>query len=199
MASEWGKQEAHKLLILGLVFAERYDNERALDLFTEALSHNPSLVAAHMAVGLTYGQLEAYAEMLSAFREAINLSPLTLRIAIVQRPKEVALIHRILNPPDPSPPNEAFITTMPSEFEKAGNLVRAGMDYIAEARDEEAIEALEQSLRLDQQSHFAISLLALAYLLLWGRSMSNNSTDNADSVLCEIAPDIAKLLFRNRG
>lgn len=199
MASEWGKKEAHKLLVLGLVFAERYDNERALDLFTEALSHNPSLVAAHVEMGMTYGQLEAYAEMLSTFREAINLNALTLRIAIIERPKEVALIQRILNPPDPSPPNEALITTMPAEFEKAGNLVRAGMDYIAEGCDEKAIEALEQSLRLDPQSQFAISLLALAYLLLWGRNMSNNSTDNADSVLCEIAPDIAKLLFRSRG
>lgn len=195
MASEWGKQEAQKLLILGLVFAEGYDNERALDLFTEALSHNPSLVAAHVAMGMTYGQLEAYAEMLSAFREAINLNPLTLRIVIVQRPKEVALIDRILNPPDPSPPNEAFITTMPAEFQKAGNLVRAGMDYIVEGRDEEAIEVLEQSLRLDPQSQFAISLLALAYLLLWGRNITTNPTDKVDSVLCEIAPDMAKLLF----
>jgi tetratricopeptide (TPR) repeat protein len=197
MASEWGKKEAQKLLILGLVFADRYDNERALDLFIEALSHNPFLVEAHVALGMTYGQLEAYAEMFSTFREAINLSPLTLRIAIVQRPKEVALIHRILNPPDPPQLNEAFITTMPAEFEKAGNLVRAGMDYIAEGRDEEAIEALEQSLRLDPQSQYAISLLALAYLLLWGRNISTDPTDKVDSVLCAIVPDMAEMLFRN--
>jgi tetratricopeptide (TPR) repeat protein len=199
MASEWGKQEAHKLLILGLVFADRYDNERALDLFTEALSHNPSLVAAHVALGMTYGQLEAYAKMLSTFREAINLNSLTLRIAIVQKPKEVALIHRILTPPDPSPPNEALIMMMPAEFEKAGNLVKTGMDYIAEGRDEEAIEALEQSLQLDPQSQYAISLLALAYLLLWGCNISTNPTDKVDSVLCEIVPDMANLLFGKQG
>jgi len=198
MASEWSKKEAYKLLILGLVFADRYDNERALDLFTEAVSHDPSLIAAHVEMGMTYGQLEAYAEMLNTFREAINLSALTLRIAIIQRPKEVALIHQILNPPDPSP-NEAFITTMPTEFEKAGNLVRAGMDYIAEGHDEEAIEALEQSLRLDPQSQYAISLLALAYLLLLGRNILTNPTVKVDSVLCDIAPNMAKLLFGKQG
>lgn len=189
------KQEARKLLILGLVFADRYEHERALNLFAEALTQDPALVAAHIARGFTYGQSGAYAEMFSTFREAVRIDPLSARVAVVKREEEVDLIYRILNPPDPSLSNEGYESAMPAEFVDAGNLIGAGMDYIAEGHDEEAIEALEQSLWLDPQSDFAVSLLTLTYLLVLEKS-AVLSIAIKDSVLWSVAPIVAKQLFK---
>lgn len=194
MASEWYQQEARARFLLGAVLVEIAEDEFAIDLFRSALERDPTLVAAHVYLGLAYGRMGTYEEMLGAFREAVRLDPPSVRTAVVKEPEEVALITRLLNPPSPVPASETFETVMPIQYVEAGNLVHTGMDQIAAGKDEEAIEALERSLRIDPEFPLAISLLSLAYLLL-RESAGLPSIEAQGSVLFEIDAGLASLVF----
>jgi tetratricopeptide (TPR) repeat protein len=194
MASEWYQQEARARFLLGAVLVEISEDEYAIELFRRALDLDPTLVAAHVHLGLAYGRMGNYEEMFGAFREAIRLDPPSVRTSVVKEPDEVALITRLLKPPSPVPANETMETVMPAEYVKAGNLVRTGMEQITAGRDEKAIEALERSLRIDPEFPLAISLLSLAYLLL-RKDRRAGQIDVQASVLFEIDASLARLIF----
>jgi tetratricopeptide (TPR) repeat protein len=194
MASEWNQQEARARFLLGAVLVEIAEDEYAIELFRSALERDPTLVAAHVYLGLAYGRMGTYEEMFAAFREAVRLDPLSVRTAVVQELEEVALIARLLNPPSPVPASDTLKTVMPADYVEAGNLVRTGIEQITAGGDEEAIEVLEHSLRIDPEFPLAISLLTLAYLL-FQKSHSAVPIDAQASVLFEIDAALARLIF----
>lgn len=83
---------------------------------------------------------------------------------------------------------------MPARYLEAGNRIRTGRDQIASGHDEEALETLERSLRIDPEFPLAISLLSLAYLLL-RESGIDTSIDADASVLFEIDITLGMLIF----
>lgn len=194
MASEWNQQEARARFLLGAVLVEIAEDDFAIELFRSALQRDPTMVAAHVYLGLAYARMGNYEEMFGAFREAVRLDPPSVRTAIVKEPEEVALIARLLNPPSPVSASETRETVMPAEYVEAGNLVRTGREQIAARRDEEAIEALEHSLRIDPEFPLAISLLSLAYLLL-RKNRREFPVDVKASVLFEIDITLGRLIF----
>jgi tetratricopeptide (TPR) repeat protein len=194
MASEWYQQEARARFLLGAVLVEIADDEYAIELFRSALERDPTLVEAHIHLGLAYGRMGTYQEMFAAFREAVRLDPLSVRTAVIKEPEEVALIARLLNPTPPVPARETFETVMPAQYVEAGNLVHTGMDQIAAGKDKEAIEVLERSLRIDPEFPLSISLLSLAYLLLQ-TTRRTFPVDVKESVLFEIDASLANLIF----
>jgi tetratricopeptide (TPR) repeat protein len=194
MASEWNQQEARARFLLGTVLVEIAEDEYAIELFRSALERDPTLVAAHIHLGLAYGRMEAYEEMLGAFREAVHLDPPSVRTTVVKEPEEVALIARLLKPTPPVPASETFETVMPAHYLEAGNLVHTGMDQIAAGKDKEAIETLERSLRIDPEFPLAVSLLTLAYLL-FQKSRSTVQIDAQASVLFDVDAALARLIF----
>lgn len=196
MASDWYKQKARTHFIIGAVLAEFAEDEYAIELFWSALDRDPTLVAAHVHLALAYGRLGTYEEMLSAFREAIRLDPLSVRASVVKAPEEVILIERLLNPPSPLPTSKRLVTAMPAQYVEAGKLVHKGMDRIAAGRDEDAIEVLEWSLKIDPEFPLAISLLSLAYLL-FRTSRRSFPADVKASVLFEIDATLARLIFNS--
>jgi tetratricopeptide (TPR) repeat protein len=194
MASEWYQQEARSRFLLGAVLVEIAEDEYAIELFRSALKHDPTLVAAHVYLGLAYGRMGNYEEMFGAFREAVRLDPPSVRTTVVKEPDEVALIARLLKPPSPVLASETMKTVMPAEYVEAGNLVHTGMDQIAAGKDKEAMETLERSLWIDPEFPLAISLLSLSYLLL-RETVGVIPTNREKSVLWEIEPTLAKILF----
>jgi tetratricopeptide (TPR) repeat protein len=194
MVSEWYQQEARTRLLLGAVLAEIAEDEYAIELFRSALERDPTLVAAHVYLGLAYGRMGNHEEMFGAFKEAVRLDPPSVRTSVVKEPKEVALIARLLKPPSPVLASETMETVMPAEYVEAGNLVRTGMEQITAGRDEKAIEALEHSLRIDPEFPLAISLLSIAYLLL-RKDRRAGQIDVQASVLFEIDASLARLIF----
>lgn len=194
MASEWNNEYARARFLLGAVLVEIAEDEFAIELFRSALERDPTLVAAHVHLALAYGRMGTYEDMLDAFREAVRLDPPSVRTAVVKAPEEVALIARLVNSTPPVPTCETFETVMPAHYVEAGNLVHTGMNQIAAGKDEEAIEALERSLRIDPEFPLAISLLSLAYLLLQTTCRAFR-VDVKESVLFEIDASLAKLIF----
>ena len=196
MVSEWYQKEARSRFILGATLAKIGEDEHAVELFRSALEYDPELVAAHVHLGITYAKIGTYEDMFSALREAVRLDSMSARRAVIKQPEEVALIDRVLNPQSPLPVSETQETVMPAEFVEAGNLAWTGLEHIAAGRYEEAIEALERSLRMDPEFSWAITLLTLAYLLL--RQSRGAIPRNAPAtVLFEIDIRLAKLVFKN--
>lgn len=194
MAHEhFDKLEGRARFVLGLLLAELYKNRCALDLFKDALFHDPTLVAAHVRMGLIYAEMGSHNEMLRAFSRAINMDARAARSAACEEPEEVELINGILYPPQPQP--FAGESTMPSSFKEAGDLVALAMNHLMQERDEEAKEALERSLRIDLSFPLTVALLALTYILL-EECIGENASQGGDSILWEVEPVLAHLLFK---
>jgi tetratricopeptide (TPR) repeat protein len=196
MASEWHQKEARTRFILGAVLAETGEDEYAVELCRSALRYDPTLIAAHIHLGFTYAKIGTYEEMFGALREAVCLNSMSARRAVIKQPEEVALIGQLLNPHSPLPVGETPETVMPAEFVEAGNLAWTGLEHIAAGRYEEAIEALERSLRIDLEFSRAITLLTLAYLLL-RKSERTVPIEAPVSVLFEIDAALARLIFKD--
>jgi tetratricopeptide (TPR) repeat protein len=98
-------------------------------------------------------------EMLRAFSRAIRLDARAARFAACEEPEEVGLINGILFPLQPQP--FADESAMPTTFKEAGDLVALAMNHLMQERDEEAKEALEQSLRIDPSFPLTVALLDL--------------------------------------
>jgi tetratricopeptide (TPR) repeat protein len=187
------KTEGKARLVLGLLLSELYKNRCALELFKDALFHDPSLAAAHVRMGFVYAEMGSHAEMLRAFERAIRLDPLAARSAACQEPEEVELINHILYPL----PSQPFTgdSVMPAIFKEAGDLVASALDYLAQQRDEDALKALERSLRIDPTFPLTVALLSLTYILL-GECFGNESPQVKGSILWEVEPVLANLLFK---
>jgi tetratricopeptide (TPR) repeat protein len=187
------KNEDRARLVLGLLLSELYKNRCALDLFKDALFHDPSLAAAHVRMGFVYSEMGSHSEMIRAFERAVRLDPHATRSAACKEPEEVGLINNILYPAHPQP----FVaeTLMPAAFREAGDLVAAAMKHLVQEHDVEAREALERSVRIDPTFPLAVALLSLTYILL-GECFGNVSPQVSSSILWEAEPDLANLLFK---
>lgn len=69
---------------------------------------------------------------------------------------------------------------------------------MAAGRYGHAVELIERALRLDHTSNDAIAMLSLAYLLAQeggGKALEGN----VESVLWEVLPKLAEMLFKEEG
>lgn len=193
MLGELDKQEARKLHVLGLLLSGLSQHECAAELFRMALLYDSSLVAARVYLGITYGHMDAYEEMLQTFTEAIRIDPIAARITPIEEPEEVGLINRMFvtySTLETTP----WVETMPREFVEAGNLAGLGRRLVSEGKYVEAVEALERSLEIDPTFPVAVAVLSFSYLLL-RETVGGIPTNREKSVLWEIEPTLAKRLF----
>jgi tetratricopeptide (TPR) repeat protein len=160
-----------------------------------SLSCDPEMVGAHVRMGIFYEWTENYEKMLRAFKEAIRLDPQATRAAAGQEPEEVGLIRQILFPSKAVWGSDLSGSMIPTDIREASELVWEAMEHLTAGHDRKAIEVLEHSLRIDPTFPLAISLLSLAYLLFLERTVEPTTITDL-SVLHEIAPAAAKLLFR---
>jgi tetratricopeptide (TPR) repeat protein len=193
MLGELDKQEAHKLHVLGLLLSGLSQHECAAELFRMALIYDSSLVAARVHLGITYGHMDSYDEMLQIFTEAIRIDPIAARIAPIEEPEEVGLINRMLVM-YPAVETRPWVETMPREFVEAGDLTVLGRRHVFEGKYVEAVEALERSLEIDPTFPVAVAVLSFAYLLL-RETVGGIPTNREKSVLWGIEPTLAKRLF----
>lgn len=194
MAGSADKREAGAKLLLGLLLSDINENECAAELFLSALLFNPNLVEARVELGIVYGRMEAYEEMVKAFREAISLNPQAVRATLRKEPEEMERLRQILYSEDSIPSLRANAATIPAEFQEGGDLVALAQDHLAAGLDEEAVRELERSLRIDPTFPLAVSMLSVAYLLM-KEQVDLTPAIGEKSALNQIAPDLAKNLF----
>jgi hypothetical protein len=68
---------------------------------------------------------------------------------------------------------------------------------LAAGHDRQAVDLIERALRLDPTRTDVIAMLALAYLFLW-EGEGKGSVGNEGSVLWEVLPEVAEVLFKER-
>lgn len=198
--TEWYQErEARACLILGLLLKDAGAQDCAAEMFYRALSFQSDLVEARVCAGFAYWQAEDLTGMYESFREAVGLDPRAVRAAVLEGPEEVRLISLILYPRQYGEDTQAVDrkTVIPAEVRDRGERLTRAQELVAGVRDAEAIAELEGLLREDPDDLHPISLLALAYLLLTAGGGSSGSADGRGSVLWEVEPGLARLLFRS--
>lgn len=198
------EREARASFLLGKLLAEAGAVECASELLGEAVETDPGLVAARVELGFVLGRDEDHVGMLEVFRDAIRMDAGAVRRAVRKEPEEMGQLRQILRPDPPAgetseqgrPP---FKSAMPAQFQEANALVALAREYVgAGGKDGEAVQALERALRLDEVFLYAASLLALAHLLTWEGGGTVSPTEGEGSVLWEVEPALARLLFKGR-
>lgn len=202
MAGWRDEREARAMYLLGRLFSEDYRYELAKALLLAALDYMPELAAARVELGIVYGGLERYEEMAGEFREAIRLDVRAVRTAVREKPEELEDLRRVLYPrPEMTPQDRERAPAIPAylaDLDESAALLEFGRGEMAVERDRHAIELLERAVRLDHTSNFAIAILSLAYLLSW-EGGEKASTKNEESVLWEVLPEFAEMLFKEEG
>lgn len=197
--TEWYQErEARACLILGLLLKDAGAQDCAAEMFYRALSFQSDLVEARVCAGFAYWQAEDLTGMYESFREAVRLDPRAVRTAVLERPEEVRLISLILYPRQYGADTRAVDreAVIPAEVKDRSERLTRARELVAGGRDAEAIAELERLLREDPDDLHPISLLALAYLLLTASGGSSGTADGRGSVLWEVEPGLARLLFR---
>lgn len=191
------EREAWARYLMGLLLSDNCSYERAAELLQDAVNYMPELVAAHVELGMVYSGLEQYEEMLDEFREAIRLDVRAVREAVRDEPKELDELRRVLYPPreTTAPPSRDLSRLIPTHVYAGVALVEQGVTEMAAGRNTQAVDFLERALRLDPSGSYPVTMLALAYLLSW-ESERRGPTVNEGSVLLEVAPGLAKVLFK---
>lgn len=190
---EWtGIRIARSRLAIGVLLSDFGKSECAAEVLRAGLAYDPDMVEAHVALGLAYGRLTQYEEMVGSFIRAISLDRRKASQALCEAPEEVKRIRAILYEPaedvGPHP-------LMPAEVREATELVEAACEQIylgGEEAEAAAVEMLERAVRLDPASTDPTTILAFAYLLL---SYEQRSEWGAKSVLWEASPWLARLFF----
>lgn len=198
--TEWHhEREARACLILGLLLKDAGAQDCAAEMFYRALSFQSDLVEARVCAGFAYWQAEDLTGMYESFREAVRLDPLAARAAVLEGPEEVRLISLILYPRQYGAPTQDVDReeVIPAEVRDRDKRLTHAQGLVARGSDKEAIVELEGLLRDDPDDLHPISLLALAYLLLTSGGGSLGTADGRGSVLWEVEPGLARLLFRS--
>jgi hypothetical protein len=150
------------------------------------------------------GRDEDYVGMLEVFRDAVRMDAGAVRRAVQKEPEEMGQLRQILRPDPPASETSeqgrpAFKSAMPAQFQEANELVALAREYVGMGgRDREAVQALERALRLDEVFLYAASLLALTHLLIREGGGTVPLTEDEGSVLWEVEPALARLLFQKR-
>jgi tetratricopeptide (TPR) repeat protein len=194
MTTRRNRSEAKARLILGLVLSDVCGEEYATDLYRQALNYDREFVAAHVRLGISHAYAEDYAAMLGSFAEALRLDSRAARAVFSDDVNEAKRIKMILFPPESGEEPDGYVSAMPAEFKEAVDLIASATEHLAAGRDEEAAQALEQSLRIDVTNQYAVALLTLTYMLLRGSPAAARPGGNA-SVLFEVDLALAKMLF----
>ena len=191
------EREARARLLLGRLLSDLGKGECAAELLREAVRYMPEQAAAHVELGMVYSGLGRYVEMLGEFREAIRLDVRAVRRVVRVEPKELVELRSILYPPRETPPpaRRDWAPPIPTHVYASSALVEQGVAEMAAGRDGQAVDFLVRALRLDPSCKDAVTMLALAYLLS-RESEGKVSAGNEGSVLWEIAPGLAEVLFK---
>jgi tetratricopeptide (TPR) repeat protein len=199
MAGTDDRREARARFLIGMLLAEIYSNECAVELLGEAVELDPVLVAARVELGFVLARDDDYVGMVEAFREAIRIDPEAARSAAVWEPQELEQLWGILRPETvrTAPPRTSPPTGMPVEFREAGRLTGLAGEHVGAGRDVTAVDALEGALRLDPTSTFAVAMLAFTCLMMTAQGEVGGAMSKAEEVLREVAPGLAELLFRS--
>ncbi len=197
------ERKARARYLLGLLLAEECAYELAEALLLSTLDYMPDLAAAHVALGVVYCGLEREEEMLEEFREAIRLDMRAVRAAVREEPKELEALGRILYPRQETstPPERERSPAVPAylaDLDESAALLQFGRGEMAAGRYGHAVELVERALRLDHTSNDAIAMLSLAYLLS-REGGEKTSAGNVESVLWEVIPKLAEMLFKEEG
>lgn len=193
------EREGRARFLLGRLLAGIYRDECAVELLRDAISYMPEMAEAHVDLGFVYCRMERFEEMLEAFREATHLDERAVRAAVRGDPAELEAIRLVLYPERPTlvRADETRVAAIPAYVRETWALVDLAREHIGAGRDDEAVAALEAVLRLDAIYQYATALLSLAYLLIReGGGMA--MTEGEGSVLWEVEPALAELLFRGR-
>jgi tetratricopeptide (TPR) repeat protein len=194
MTTRRTRREARARLILGIVLSDVCGEEYAAELYRQALNYDPEFMAAHVRLGISHAYAEDYAAMLGSFAEALRMDSGAARAVFSDDVDEAKQIKTILFPPEPSEDTGGYVSAMPAEFKEAGELIASATGHLAAGRDEEAVRALERSLRIDETNQYAVALLTLTYMLLRRSPTAARPVGNA-SILFEVDAALAKMLF----
>lgn len=191
------EREARARYLLGRLLADIHEDECAAELLRAAVAHMPEMAEAHVKLGFVYCRLEMYEEALGSLREAVRLDERSVRAGVRDDPAELEAIRRVLYSArtTPAPADEASAPKVPAYVRQTWALVDLAREHIGAGRDDEALAALEAVLRLDETYLYAITLLSLAYLLIWEHG-GTTPTEGEGSILWEAEPALAGLLFK---
>lgn len=197
------ERKARARYLMGLLLAEECAYEPAEALLLSALDYMPELAAARVALGVVYCGLEREEEMLEEFREAIRLDVRAVRAAVREEPKELEELGRILyqRQETATPPKQERLLAIPAylaDLDESAALLQFGRGEMAAGRYGHAVELIERALRLDHTSNDAIAMLSLAYLLA-REGGEKAPVGNVESVLWEVLPKLAGMLFKEEG
>jgi tetratricopeptide (TPR) repeat protein len=197
MADWYDKREARARFLMGMLLADVYENECAIELLRDAIRRRPEMAEAHVELGFVLGRDEDYEGMIEAFRDALGLDPAAVRTSVQEEPDALVSLKRILYPErsDAAPAEATPVLAMPDYVREGGALVGLAREHIAAGRDGEAVAALVSVLRLDATYRFAAALLALTCLLIQAGGGSAGRLAEAEGVLREVEPQLAELLF----
>lgn len=199
MASWDYRREARARYLLGRLLADVSADECAAELLSEAVQLDPGLMEAQVDLGFLLGKGEDNVGMLETFWRAIRADAGALRKALLREPEELEPLWEILRP-EPSVRAQAqddLPTAIPAEFRESGALVTLAVAHVREGLDEAAAAALRLSLQLDPTNPVAITLLALACLLMRSKGAAGGAMAESERVLRDIDPGLAELLFKS--
>jgi len=193
------QRQARAHLVMGILLKEAGQMECAIELFFSAISINPGLVEAYVRLGFALWQAGNAARMSVAFSEAVRLDPRAVRSALLEEPEEARLITLILYPKQYGMPQPAvdMERVVPFEVRDRDRRLTGAEGLVAEGHEAGAIRELERLLQEDPEEMSPVPLLALAYLLLQATGGAGGTADNRGSVLWQIDPRLAKLLFQS--
>ena len=189
------EREGRARFLLGRLLSDLHKDECAAELLRESVRFLPDSVPARVELGIVYCRLGRYEEMIGAFREAIGTNTAAVRAAVLDEPRELEGLRRLLYPwQEVVAPPETGKSTIPTGVKGSWALVGLAREQIGVGHDEKAVAALEAALKLDKTNPSAVAFLTLAYLL----SVEGGGSWPADegSVLWEVEPELAGLLFK---
>lgn len=89
MANQWEQSRAGEMLTLAKLLSYVAEYDCAIELLEKALKIKPDLIEARIELGIVFGRVENYRDMIEAFREAIRQSLRGVRAVILQYPAEI--------------------------------------------------------------------------------------------------------------
>jgi tetratricopeptide (TPR) repeat protein len=196
--TNWQDQrEARAYLVLGVLLEEMGELDYATGMFRRAASLSPDSVEPRLRWGFLRWRLGDASGMYEAFSEAVRSDPVAVRAAVGEEPEEARLIELVLYPRQYHLPPQELETGAPPEVGEWCDRLTRAESAMAEGREAEAIDSLERMLRENPEDPYPVPLLVLAYLLLGTAGGGEGQSASEESMLKNIQPGLATLLFRS--
>lgn len=172
------------------------ESDKAIGYFTRALEIDSSMVEAYIGLAIAYSELGDYLAVMENFRRGVALDPRVIRrwarTSVPEKPDPLA-----------RRPEFSHLSGTMAEFlrdvDEAASLLWLGAWHLARGQDSGAIQVLESCLRRAPGYKQALIMLIAAYFLLKRdpNKVIKGDELGQDSVLWEIAPELAKGLFNS--